>query len=853
VTTSPDPTHTSRLLREARRYQALVADAGVMVWAMDPQLRPTGANAAWERYTGQSPEQYRDLGWLDAIQDADRDRCLREIAVNLPRERPFTIEVAIRRSDGAYRRNLIRAIPVRDEHGVLSEWVGTATDVEDHRATADQLGALDERLRLTYEAASVGTWEWFPPRGELRWSDEIFRMLGREPGEIRPSIEAWVAALHPDDRTAATAEWVEMLERADSFSHQFRVVRADGAVRWVLSRARVVRDAEGTIVRVLGLNMDVTDRHAMEQQMAAALAEHHDLRDRLLALTDNAEVLLPVDNVQDARAVMCELAARVLPADGYVVWSFDPDTSIWAADYSVGFDGAFKGERVPGVELPFTEPFVADELEPMLVPARVDWYRAHGVSSLISMPLHVGGMRRAALVAYYGRPHVTTSAERQVAAALGHLAAAALSNAEARARQQLLRREAEFHSRRMAFLAELSTLFSTLDYEASLRRLAELAVPHLGDWCAIDVERDGRISRLTVAHPDPEKLRLAEQLYVPDRLLADDQTAVGRVIRSGQAALYTEITDDVLAAGRDAAELASFRALSMHSAIVAPLTARGRTLGAITLVSSHPDRRYDSGDMQFVELVARRAAMMIDNARLYEEARRANLAKDEFLALLSHELRTPLNAIMGWAQVLLTPTRPGAAEPPVARGLEIIQRNARLQADLVEGLLDVARVSSGGLPLSRQLLDPAEAVASAVEGIRPAAIERGLQLNVATRHGECRVVADANRLHQMLSNLLSNAMKFTERGGRIDVRMGAVNGWCEIEVADTGAGIAPEFLPHVFERFRQADSSATRRHGGLGLGLWLVQELVRAHGGTIRAASDGINRGATFTIQLPVA
>jgi len=189
---------------------------------------------------------------------------------------------------------------------------------------------------------------------------------------------------------------------------------------------------------------------------------------------------------------------------------------------------------------------------------------------------------------------------------------------------------------------------------------------------------------------------------------------------------------------------------------------------------------------------------------------------------------------------------------PVARGLEIIQRNAKLQAELVEGLLDVARVATGGLPLSREVLDPAEAAAAAVEAIRPVATERGVHVQLhAVR--TARISADPNRLQQILSNLLANAMKFTDAGGRIDVRVRESGADCEIEVADTGAGIAPEFMPHVFERFRQADSSSTRRHGGLGLGLWLVQELVKTHGGSIHAASAGPGKGSSFTIRLPLA
>ena len=843
----------TRTLQLARRYEALASDGGgVVVWAMDTELRPTGANPAWERYTGQSREQYLELGWLDTIRDSDRDRCLRELAINVPLERPFALELAIRRYDGVYRRHFIRAIPVRDEDGVLVEWIGTASDVENDRAAVEQLRDVDERLRLTYEAAAVGTWEWFPGKGELRWSPEIYRMFGIDPDHVRPSIEAWVSSIHPDDVVNATRGWVHALETTGTVSQEFRIVRRDGAVRWMLSRASIVRDDDGSVGRVLGLNMDVTERRAMEEQMREALADHADLRERLVALTDGAEVVLRAEKLDDVRAAICELASRVLPADAHALWSLDTDQGAWHVVHSRGLSDAFAGQRVPGTEVPFSEPLVANDLENQLLAHRVPAYRAEGIESLISVPLSLGGVRRGALVAYYRTPRATTDVERQVAVAVGHVAAAAVGNAEARARQDTMRVEAERHSQRMAFLAEASVVLSTLDLEESFKRLARLAVPSLGDWCAIDVERNGALSRVAVAHPDPQKLLIAERLNERFSATPDKSRGVARVLSTGKPELFADIVDvQLVAAARDDEHLKDLRSLEMRSAIVAPLIARGHTLGVLTLVTSTPGRRYDESDLRFVELVARRAAMAIDNARLYEEARIANQAKDEFLALLSHELRTPLNAIMGWTQLLLNPPQQDGVDAPVARGLEIIQRNAKLQAELVEGLLDVARVATGGLPLSREILDPAEAAAAAVEAIRPVATERGVRVQLhAVR--TARISADPNRLQQILSNLLANAMKFTDAGGRIDVHVRESGADCEIEVADTGAGIAPEFMPHVFERFRQADSSSTRRHGGLGLGLWLVQELVKTHGGSIHAASAGPGKGSSFTIRLPL-
>ena len=847
-----DPVADARLLRAARRYEALAGDQ-TFLWVMDAQLRPTGPNAAWEAYTGQARDEYLELGWLDAVRAADRDRCLEAIQRNVPLERPFALEVALRRHDGAYRRHFVRATPVRDEHGATVEWIGTAIDVEAERLAADQLRAAEERLWLTHDAAGVGTWEWFPATGELRWSPQMYHLLGLEPAALVPSLEAWVSAIHPDDVASATGVWVQALEGAGAAVQDFRIVRRDGSVRWITSRASVTRNDSGDPVRVFGVNLDITERRLIEERMAAALAEHQELRSRLVALTDGAEAVLRPRTPAGVRAAICELAARVLPADGYAIWNLDSG-SVWEIVHSIGLGADFVSHRLPGGEVTFVAPLVADTLELDELAGRAEAYRSEGIESLISVPLPIGGVRRGTLVAYFRSPHQSTQAERQVAVALGHLAAAALGSVETLARQEQMRTEAERHSRRMAFLAEASTVLGGLDLEASFSRLAELAVPALGDWCAIDVERDGRLHRIAVAHPDPAMLLRAQEVY--DRYPVDMNQPHGavHVLRTGRSEFHPVISDEqVVQAARDSEHLDLLRALGLRGAIIVPLTARGRTLGVLTLVTSTPDRRYDESDLRFVEDLASRAALAFDNARLYEEAQRANRVKDEFLALLSHELRTPLNAIMGWAQVLLNPLNTGEDVPARRRALEIIQRNARLQAELVNGLLDVTRIATGGLPLARQSLNLDEAAAAATEAIRPVAAERGLTLTLVIDAPGARVFADPTRVQQILSNLLSNAVKFTPAGGGIQVTVRGDERWGEFEVSDTGDGIAPEFLSHVFDRFRQADSSTTRRHGGLGLGLWLVRELVTAHGGMVDATSGGPGLGAAFTVRLPAS
>ncbi|HYG69566.1 MAG TPA: ATP-binding protein, partial [Anaeromyxobacteraceae bacterium] len=229
-------------------------------------------------------------------------------------------------------------------------------------------------------------------------------------------------------------------------------------------------------------------------------------------------------------------------------------------------------------------------------------------------------------------------------------------------------------------------------------------------------------------------------------------------------------------------------------------------------------------------------------------AEQASRAKDQFLATLSHELRTPLNAILGWNRLL----RDASAEPErLARGLSVIERNGRLLAQLVSDLLDMSRLSTGRLHLDRVEVELGPVVEAAVDDVLPQAEAKGITLTSRIDPSTPRVVGDAARLQQVVFNLLSNAVKFTPAGGRIEVRLERSGGRASLSVKDTGVGITPEFLPHVFDRFTQADGSSARRHGGLGLGLAISRQLVAMHGGTIRAESAGPEHGATFLVDLP--
>ncbi|MBD2256108.1 GAF domain-containing protein [Pseudanabaena sp. FACHB-2040] len=639
--------------------------------------------------------------------------------------------------------------------------------------------------------------------------------------------------------------------------------------------------------------------------------------------------------------------------------------------------------------------------------------------------------------------------------------------------EQVARLEAETDQRRSAFLADISTaLASSLKYEQTLANVADLAVPFFADWCAIDLLQDNRIiQRVAVAHHNPEKVQLAWDLHqrYPKRL--EEAEGIAKVLRTGQPEVMPIVSDAALASvAQDAEHLRILRELGLKSAIVSPLIARGQILGAITFVTAESERRYSETDCILAEDVAHRAAIAIDNARLYQEAQKAqqaaersaeritrlqsvtaalsesltpaevseviadqgmaalgaefamvallderarelevvrsvgvdsrqlegwqrfplstavplaeavrtgqpiwaeppevraaryphlaayyeqhplktwisvplmtegravggisfgfmkppylveeqqafilslaqqyaqaivrthlyeaereartqaesaNRVKDEFLAVLSHELRSPLNPIMGWAKLLRT-RKLDAAKTDHA--LATIERNAKLQTELIEDLLDVSRILQGKLSLTMSPVNLAETIQSALETIRSTAAIKSIEVRsegIGDRSTDLAdssllsppssplfVLGDSARLHQVLWNLLTNAVKFTPAGGRVEVVLSLVTSqgaqveeaaandlslkrqdtFAQITVSDTGKGIASEFLPHVFDYFRQADSTTTRQFGGLGLGLAIVRHLVELHGGTVQAESPGEGQGATFTVRLP--
>ena len=417
----------------------------------------------------------------------------------------------------------------------------------------------------------------------------------------------------------------------------------------------------------------------------------------------------------------------------------------------------------------------------------------------------------------------------------------------------------DLEQQRAAFLAEAGALIgSSLDHERVLPRLARLAVPALGDLCAIDLlQADGTISRVAGAHVDTTKEVLVHEVRNRHGFNLSSPKGVAAAIQSRQSILVARVTEaGLMAEAVNADQLSILKQLGLQSWMIAPLIGRQAPLGAIAFAITESRRRYGRADLLCAEVVARLAAIAMEGARLYREAEAArveaeaaNRAKDEFLSTLSHELRNPLNTVSGWAKMLEAGQ---LSEEQSRRAVQIILRNASAQTRLIDDLLDMSSVVSGRMRLAVETVDLRAVIEETVDAMRLAADARDIRLHAVIESPGAPVSGDPGRLQQVVWNLVSNAVKFTPKGGRVQVKVERVNSHVEITVSDTGEGIRADLLPYIFDRQRHGDSSAARQHGGLGIGLALVRHLVELHGGSVFAESPGEGQGATFVVKLPL-
>lgn len=675
------------------------------------------------------------------------------------------------------------------------------------------LGGPGHLLLATFEQAAVGIAHQTLDEEWISVNQRYCEITGYTREEIlQRRVEDFT---HPDDVGASE----EMLRRVRAgeipeYRMEKRYIRKDGRVIWVNLTVSSVRSATGQPLYLVGFIEDITQRREAEVDASRSLSL---LR---ATLESTADGILVVDlegkilSFNQKMADMWEIPAEVFACG-------DDQRAIAAA-----LD-----------QLVHPEDFLTKVVE---------LYRHPDEASYDVLELKDGRIFER-----YSQPQRIN--ELPVGRVWSFRDVTARRRAEEQARalahEQAARAEAENSQRRATLLAEASRVLSaSFDYETTLAALVRLAVPAIADYCALDiVESEERFERIGEAHVDPLKTKLVREVATFPRSALTDSHPLVRAVTVGELVLQAEVTPEFIRNAFTAdAHRQVVEALGPRSLICVPLSSSGKPLGALTLVTSDSSgRRFDEADLSLAADLARRAAIVVEHARLFHEAQQATRARDDVLAVVAHDLRNPLNTVSMAADLMLESTPPEMVQE--RRQVEIVRRAADRMNRMIQDLLDVKRMESGRLTIDAQPESVTDLVNDTLDMLRPLALGSTIRLDTSIEDDLPAVMADASRVQQVLSNLVGNAVKFTPRNGRITVVGERIEGEVRFGVIDTGPGIPAEQLPHIFGRFWQARSSDRR---GIGLGLAIAKGIVEAHNGRIWVESH-VGLGSTFYFTLP--
>jgi PAS domain S-box-containing protein len=736
------------------------------------------------------------------------------------------------------------AAPIRDREDRISGVVLVFRDISERKETETALREGAQRLGLALSASGLGDWSWEAGTDVVTFSPRAAEIFGIPPGPVM----TWTRMrelLHPEDRERARMGVERAVADHSDYDIEYRVARPEGGHRWVSARGRATYDPEGGVTGMLGVVQDIDARKREEEARAD--------RESLTALrADVAEALSKSDSRDAALRACCEALVGWLGMAFARIWLLDPAEEVLELRASAGMYtrldgtharirvGAFKIGRIARVRQPHLTNRLADD--PFL--GDPEWAGREGLTAFAGYPLTVGD-RVVGVMAMFSRRAIPEGVFGELALVADGIAQFIDRKRLEEERQRLRVREMR-RSRQFRELADAAAAANTLtSLDAALKVITEKALQIVGVHQAVTsmtVDLNWAQAINTVALSD--KYAAWRDYSAPP----DGSGIYSLVCRNNRTMRLTQAELEAHPAyrrfGKDAAAHPPMRGW-----LAAPLVGRnGRNLGLIQLSDKVDGGDFDEDDEAILIQLAQLASVAVENAWLYREAQEAARTKDEFLAVVSHELRTPMNAIVGWVQMLKS-GQLNFLEGQQA--LEVVERNAKAQTQLINDLLDVSRIISGKMMLESRPVPLEAVVRAALDTVRLSAEAKGLRLEAAMEAGLPPVSGDADRLQQVVWNLLTNAVKFTPKGGQVTVALRRTNSHAEIAVRDNGQGIAAEFLPHIFGRFRQADAASTRKHGGLGLGLSIVRNLVELHGGTVRAESDGPGRGAAFTVTLP--
>ena len=744
--------------------------------------------------------------------DIAAGKCEAELAVAVREGRIEDVGWRVRRDGSQFWANVI----ITALHDRSGKHVGFA------KVTRD---LTDRAYRTFVEATNAIVWT-ADSSGQANADSPSWRAFTGQTEEEWRGLRGW-EPVHPDDRAGTAEKWAAAKAEQRILEAEFRLRRRDGEYVWMSVRALPLLNADGSTREWIGVTFDISGRKAAEARVTEVLEREHAAR----VAAERAQSVLSTTLRSIGDAVIAT------DTDGRVTFmnAIAETLTGWPLDEA-------RGHALLDVFSIVNE----DTRQPVASP----------VEKVLREGTIVGLANHTVLVRRDGTEAPIDDTAAPIVDGAGALFGVILVFRD-------MTHEKRVAARREYLVRATEALTATADYHQSLVTVVQLAVPRLADWCALHILEPGDAApvQIAVAHVDPAKAALGRE--IGQRYPTDPNSAEGvpNVIRTGRSELYPRLAPELVEARAvDEEHRRILREVGLRSAMIVPLRGRDRTFGALTFAYAESGRTYGEDDLLFAEELAHRAALVIERRKLEDEraawleaerqareqAEIANRAKDEFLATASHELRNPLQAILGWTRLLLQRELP----PDLRKPLVTIERNARAQARLIEDVLDVSRIISGKLRLELGQASVPNAIADAIEGARPAAETKAISLVSRVDPG-AEVYADQVRLQQIVSNLVANAVKFTPKGGEISVAAERGATHLTITVSDTGEGIDPELLTVIFEPFRQGDATSTRRHGGLGLGLAIVRQLVLAHGGRVRAESDGKGRGATFIVELP--
>ncbi|HEX9016739.1 MAG TPA: GAF domain-containing protein [Chloroflexota bacterium] len=507
------------------------------------------------------------------------------------------------------------------------------------------------------------------------------------------------------------------------------------------------------------------------------------------------------------------------------------------------------GEGFAGRIVVDRRPLVAEDLSTAQLVSPV--LREEGISSLLGVPLLVDGQVIGVIHVGMLCPRHFAEADTQLLQLIGDSVASLFDRSRLYTQEREARARAEAAQQRLTFLSRASVaLAETLDYEATLNAMAGLAVPEFADWCRVDILAEDGSVRLVAEAPsaaqENKDARQTEAEYPP---LSGELSGIATTLSSGKATLFAELHDSAVGAiTQEASSLELVGRAGMRSVMMVPLISRGRVVAAVTFAGNGSRRRYDEDDLAMAEEFARRCALGLDNARLYEEAKKAVKSREDFMSVAAHELKSPITSLRGFAQVTLRRmASQGEVEPErLRRTLEVVDQQSTKLARLINQLLDVSRLDQGKLDLERRPVDLVRLVNETVIEARTRTGRDDIAMHAPS---ELPALVDPLRIEQVLSNLLDNAVKFSPDGGSVDVDVRKdENGYGRIAIRDHGVGVPEEQRQLIFERLFQDRSGHL---GGLGLGLYISRSIVEMHGGRIWV-EDPVDGGSRFVVSLPV-